>query len=112
MTRLLFILLAVLTPLPLDAGAPREQKPPRGTTVRVSIQKMKFNPATVSVRPGDTVTWVNNDQHDHTVEAADRSFASGTISPGETYSHKVTREGTINYTCSLHPRMRGALNVK
>jgi plastocyanin len=111
MTRRLLILLALLAPLPLHAGTPREQKP-KGTTVRVTIQKMKFTPATVSLRPGDTVIWINNDQHDHTVEAADRSFASGTISPGDTFSHKVTREGTINYTCSLHPRMRGSLSVK
>ena len=123
MIRSTLILLALLAPLglaqtprggsPQGAPAPAPvEKGSKANTVKVSIQKMKFTPPTVSLRAGDTVTWINNDHHDHTVEAADGSFSSGTLSPGDSFSHKVTREGTVHYTCSLHPRMRGSLSVK
>jgi plastocyanin len=91
---------------------PAAAKPPKGETVKVTIQKMKFSPAAVSVRPGDTVVWTNNDQHDHTVHASDGSFTSGPISPGETYSRQFTKAAAVSYTCNLHPRMRGTVTVK
>jgi plastocyanin len=109
--------LTLLTALLLTAAAPPAHdvaaaRPPKGDTVKVAIQKMKFSPAAVVVRPGDTVVWTNNDQHDHTVDAADGSFTSGTISPGETYSRQFTSPVAVSYTCNLHPRMRGTVTVK
>jgi plastocyanin len=103
------LLLTAAAPL---AHGPTSAKPPKAETVKVTIQKMKFSPAAVSVRAGDTVTWTNNDQHDHTVDAADGSFTSGTISPGETFSRQFTKAAAVPYTCTLHPRMRGTVTVK
>ena len=111
------IVALLTTLLPLAAAAPPAHvpgaaKPPKREAVKVTIQKMKFSPAAVSVRPGDTVVWTNNDQHDHTVDAADGSFTSGPISPGETFSRQFSKAGAVPYTCTLHPRMRGSVTVK
>src|SRR5947209_91487 len=64
----------------------------------VSISGMAFNPPTLEVHAGDTVTWTNNDQVSHSVTADDGSFDSsaalcrstltvGCVQPGRTYVH-------------------------
>lgn len=115
MTRPVFILLALAATLAVAPAFRRgstQAAPPKGATVRISIQKMRFVPPTAAVRVGDTVVWTNNDQHDHALLGADDAFASGPLSPGETFSYKPTRPGTLDYRCTLHPRMRGALRVR
>jgi plastocyanin len=88
-------------------------KAPKPATVNVSIKGMKYTPAAVQVRPGDTVVWTNNDDRDHTVVSADgTSFSSGNIGPGATFSFQFTKVGNFAYACSLHPRMRGSVVVQ
>jgi plastocyanin len=78
---------------------------------KVSIKDMKFSPATITVKPGTTVTWTNKDDHDHTVVASDESFKSGNLSHGETFEHKFEKKGKFKYACSYHPRMKGTVVV-
>jgi len=101
-TALLLLLL-----LPLFVGA--KGKP---TTVHVNIKGMKYDPASVTIKAGDTVTWTNADQRDHSVAAADGSFSSGNIGPGATYSFVFSKAGKFEYSCSLHPRMKGVVIVQ
>jgi plastocyanin len=77
----------------------------------VSIKEMKFDPATITVKPGTTVTWTNKDDHDHTVFANDESFKSGNLSHGEKFEHKFDKKGKFKYACSYHPRMKGTVVV-
>jgi len=93
--------------LPLFVGA--KGKP---TTVHVNIKGMKYDPASVTIKAGDTVTWTNADQRDHRVAAADGSFSSGNIGPGATYSFVFSKAGKFEYSCSLHPRMKGVVIVQ
>ena len=80
-------------------------------TNAVKIKDMKFSPATITVKPGTTVTWTNKDDHDHTVVATDESFKSGNLSHGETFEHKFEKKGKFKYACSYHPRMKGTVVV-
>ena len=67
------------------------------------------------MRTGTTVKWTNSavDKLDHTVNANDNSFSSGTLKPGESYSTTFTKPGTYMYFCSLHPeQMRARIEVK
>lgn len=80
---------------------------------------LKFDPDTVTVKPGDTVTWVNNKNAPHNVvfeptSPADKALADAishaklTFSPGENYSTTFTDDmpaGTYTYFCAPH---RGA----
>jgi plastocyanin len=69
------------------------------------------NPLVVS--PGATVTWMNQDSVPHTVTANDGSFDSGTLSPGQTYSHTFNAPGTSDYYCAIHGQasMSGKVEV-
>jgi amicyanin len=80
--------------------------------VSVSIAGLAFVPASVSVTPGSTVTWVNNDASGHDVTLSDGSFGSSTLSKGDAYSAQFPSSGTFNYICSIHPFMHGTVVVE
>jgi plastocyanin len=77
----------------------------------VSIANLAFNPSSIDVKVGDTVTWTNNDNVGHTV-TGDGGLDSGTIEPGGTFSKKFDTAGTYQYHCSVHPSMTGTVVVK
>ena len=77
----------------------------------VSIEDFYFEPSEAAIQPGDTITWTNNGNHTHTVSADDGSFDSGTLQPGESYSHTFQNPGTVPYHCSIHPSMTGSVSV-
>jgi plastocyanin len=61
-----------------------------------------FSPKELHIKPGQTVTWVNNGQSLHTVTADDKSFDSGIFASGAQYAHTFTRPGRYPYYCTLH----------
>lgn len=81
-------------------------------TTSVSIEGMAFNPSNISVTAGQTVTFTNKDSVSHTVTADDNSFDSGTIAPGQSYTKQFDTTGTFSYHCSIHPSMKGSVEVK
>jgi plastocyanin len=109
MKRPLLISMTAIALLLLPLFVHARSKP---TTVHVNIKGMKYDPASVTVKAGDTVTWTNADQRDHSVAAADGSFSSGNIGPGATYSFVFHKAGKFEYSCSLHPRMKGVVIVQ
>jgi plastocyanin len=81
--------------------------------VTVSIDNFAFDAQTVTVAPGSTVTWVNNDDAPHTVVAEDgKSFRSKTLDTGDKFSFTFMSAGTYGYFCSVHPHMTGKVVVK
>lgn len=78
----------------------------------VTIANMAFTPATITVTPGTTVTWNNNDNMTHTVTADDDSFDSGNIGAGSSFTKMFSVAGTYKYHCSIHPSMLGTVTVK
>jgi plastocyanin len=78
----------------------------------ISIVRMQYNPATLTVKVGETVTWKNDDDRDHTVEGENGSFKSGNIRPGRKFEHTFTRAGRYPYACAYHPRMKGEVVVE
>ena len=79
---------------------------------QVTIDNFAFNPATLTIPAGTTVTWANQDDMLHTVTAANRLFSSKGLETGDVYSHTFTTPGTYTYFCSLHPRMTATIIVK
>jgi plastocyanin len=83
-----------------------------------SISK-PYYPSPLTVKAGTSVTWTNNDSTIHTVtsglpEKGDVGtlFDSSIISPGNTFVHIFDKQGTFDYSCTLHPFMHGQINVK
>jgi amicyanin len=82
-------------------------------TVSVVMQNINFNPTTIHVKVGETVTWTNRDDAPHNVTyASGPTFASSpTFTRGESWSLKLTKPGLIRYFCTIHPGMDGSIVV-
>ena len=84
----------------------------------VSVQASTFNPSTVSVRPGGTVTWTNAGPVQHTITPTNAgqtgAWPSRTLpaQQGATFSHTFTTAGTFNYFCTIHSGMTGTVRVE
>jgi plastocyanin len=105
--KLLFIL-----PLLLLLIAPNPLSAQREANEEVTIKGRAFHPATLRIKKGESVTWKNNDDIDHTVDAEDGSFSSGTIKSGKSFTHTFKKAGKYAYSCHLHPRMKGTIVVE
>lgn len=81
-------------------------------TVRVNMKDLAFSPATLRIKVGQTVEWVNGDPLAHTVKADDKSWGSGFINQGERFSRQFTAVGSYPYHCEPHPQMRGVVIVE
>jgi plastocyanin len=80
-------------------------------TNEVFIQGMAFNPSTITVTAGTTITWTNKDAIAHTVTSKTKLFDSGSIGANGTFSYTFTTAGTISYYCSIHPSMVASVTV-
>ena len=79
--------------------------------VRVNIKDLAFSPATLRIKVGQTVEWVNGDPLAHTVTADDKSWGSGFLSQGGRYVHRFTAVGSFPYHCEPHPQMKATIIV-
>ncbi len=78
---------------------------------QVTIDGFAFEPVSLTVTAGTTVTWTNRDEEPHTVAASDGSFHSPGMGTGGTFTHTFAAAGTFDYVCSIHPMMRGTVVV-
>jgi plastocyanin len=78
----------------------------------VKIGNFTFSPATLTVAPGTTVTWTNEDDIPHTIAAKNKAFRSKTLDTDNQFSFTFTAPGEYEYFCSLHPHMIGKVIVK
>jgi plastocyanin len=101
---------------PFTVGTPGGGTPMAGTPASASgsaveIKGFAFNPATITVPAGTTVTWTNQDAAPHTATADDKSFDTGRIEQGKSGSVTFDKPGTYTYTCTFHPNMKGTVVV-
>jgi len=82
-----------------------------GGTATVDLSNTQFNPSTLTVVKGTTVTWSNDDPFSHTVTSSSGAFDSGTLKADGTYSYTFTTAGTYEYACTIHPSMKGTIIV-
>jgi len=88
----------------------KAQKP---STKTVLIQGFRFKPAQITIKRGTKVRWINKDREPHTATANNRkSFDSGRLGKGQSYTHTFKSVGTKKYHCEIHPFMRGSVVVK
>jgi plastocyanin len=104
--------------------------------VAINIKGFAFNPKTIEVTRGTTVTWTNQDTVPHTVttgvapptfpplpsgssptpfpslSSGDGKVVSGRIEPTKTFSFTFNDAGTFVYFCSVHPAMGATISVK
>lgn len=77
----------------------------------VEIKKMKFVPAEISVKKGDTVVWINKDFFPHDVtEEKNKAWSSEPFGQNQSWSKVITKDE--NYFCNLHKVMKGKVILK
>jgi amicyanin len=96
----------LLAPLVLPAWAQGQAKP-------VAIENFTFNPPTMTVKAGTTVTWTNKDDIPHGIASASNAFTrSLALDTDQSFSFTFTTPGTYEYFCYIHPHMVGKIVVE
>ena len=78
----------------------------------VHIGNFTFSQPALTVHPGTTVTWVNDDDIPHTVVSKDGVFKSKVLDSGDRFSFTFANAGQFGYFCSIHPHMTAKVIVK
>jgi plastocyanin len=84
-----------------------------GEEQRIEIADMAFDPETLTVPVGTTVTWVSADPSlPHTATSEDEIWFSGTLNEGDEFPFTFDEAGTFAYFCEVHPSMTGTIVVE
>lgn len=119
--RLSLLVLAIVgfTACGSGSASPSSPSPAPSQNVTVSIvagartlTTTAYSPSPMTVSPGTTVTWMNNDTSTHNSTADSGAFATGSIAPGASASVKLQNAGTFVYHCTIHPGMVGTIVVQ
>ena len=80
---------------------------------RIEIKDFAFNPQTLTVKSGETVTWINRDEEPHTVVSVGKKFKKSTaLDTDQEFTITAGAPGTYTYFCSVHPKMTGTIVVE
>jgi plastocyanin len=83
---------------------------PVATTAVSMAKSYRFDPQTIEIDAGETVTWTNNDNFTHTVKIDGRGDHK--VGRGESVSITFDKPGTFHYVCTLHSHdMHGTVIV-
>ena len=85
--------------------------PALAADAQVKIANFTFDPPTLTVKAGTTVTWVNADDIPHVVLEKDGKFRSSALDTDEKFSQTFSTAGTVEYFCAIHPHMTGKIVV-
>jgi plastocyanin len=80
----------------------------------ITVIKNTFRPANMTLKAGSTVRWVNEDDHPHRIEFADKTFSTSTylLGSGQSASQRFDHTGVYDYSCVIHPYMQGTITVE
>ncbi|WP_341645241.1 cupredoxin domain-containing protein [Thauera sp. SDU_THAU2] len=79
----------------------------------VRIVQYAYTPAELTIKAGDTVTWINDEKRvSHSVLFRGSGEESERFFPGERWSRKFEQAGRYEYTCGPHPEMKGLIVVE
>ena len=81
-----------------------------GQTIRVTIDKLKFDPPQISASVGDTIEWANSDFVAHTATARNKDW--DVVIPAKGVGRiTLDHPGEVDYFCRFHPNMTGQIVV-
>jgi plastocyanin len=112
--RVLFLAVALTSMLVACSGESTDTTGATGRDEqRVEIADLAFNPETLTVAVGTTVTWVSADPDlPHTSTSDDEVWTSGRLNEGDEFPFTFEEPGTYAYFCEVHPTMRGSIVVE
>ena len=77
----------------------------------IVIKNDAYNPPSLTISKGATVTWTNEESEMHTVTSDTGVFDSGNMYQGDSYSLQFNDVGTFPYHCTPHHFMKGTMTV-
>ena len=80
----------------------------------INMKNSVFDPVTLTVTKGTTITWINQDSYAHTTTADGNAWDSGNIAAGASKAFTFDTIGTFPYHCTYHAAMgmKGTIIVK
>lgn len=98
-----------------EAPAPATEAP--ADAVIVNIAKMKYETPEVTIKPGQTVTWINTEPMPHNVAfragvVGEAKMDAPMLKKDQSYSITFNEAGTYDYHCTPHPFMKGKVIVE
>ena len=104
------LILAALLLVPfLGACGGSDGGSPAAAAGHVNVVDNKFEPKTIEVAPGDTVTWDFKGATQHNVKG--RGGLDSSNKKEGTYEYTFNSSGTYDYICTIHPGMTGKVKV-
>jgi plastocyanin len=79
---------------------------------RIVVKNFMFQPTSLTVKVGSTVTWTNMDEEPHTVVSSSGLFRSNGLDTKDSFSYEFDKAGTYTFVCSIHPQMVGKIVVQ
>ena len=95
----------------VSAAIGQDKKKAKDADATVTMKRMQFVPEEVTIKKGQTVQWINNDDRDYLIVADDQSWKSDNLRPKETFEHTFKEAGTFGYKNMLRPRSTGTITV-
>lgn len=83
---------------------------PKTGATDVNIVGFVFGPGKITIAPGQSVSWTNTDDSPHQIAVSGRR--TGVLLRGQSEALAFNSEGLFDYICSLHPTMKGQVEVK
>ncbi len=94
-------------------GATADTAEAAAVAVTINIKDFKYSKATVTIKKGQSVKWVNKDEMKHNATTSKSGGPKGPLlAKGKSYTWKATKTGTFNYHCTPHPFMKAKVIVK
>ncbi len=100
------------SPATSSAGTPATDPSTEPASFEVSLAGRAFTPVVLEITVGDTVTWINDDDTEHTVTAFEGAFDSGELAEGASFSFTFDSPGEYRYRCLFHAEMQGTIVVR
>jgi plastocyanin len=105
------VALLAATVFAAGCGGEGENGQPVATTEVKMVKSYRFDPKTIEIEAGQTVTWTNDDNFTHTVEVEGQEDHK--VDKGDSVEIAFDQPGTYEYVCTLHSQdMDGTVIVK
>ena len=99
------------TPRGGGGGPVATAAPPEAGIHDVAIRDFAYTPATLSIRVGESVRWTNFDVAPHDAVPLSGSWKTPLLKQNESATQVFNEPGVHPYYCTVHPAMRGTVEV-
>jgi plastocyanin len=105
------LLLAAALAVTLSANLSPARAADGPQAAKVTIDNFAFTPASLTIKQGTRVTFVNHDDIPHSIVNASGKFRSKALDTDQSFEFTFATAGDFDYFCGLHPHMKGKIIV-